>query len=392
MFKKISLLCIILTTTTFFTGCTVYKPQDSDSITNLPSPDSNMLNQPGYEAIDQAQEIRTQIENTVYKPETALEITQIFSEALRVYAKTLSFDLSLIDLSLEEQKMLIQNAYYNALFENPDLKYAYNIEFFSQSTDLSLQYKISYMPYKVEQIDITNLPTDIYKIYTLQDLITTANSNIGKDKVPIAILNPSLEVGAMQYALRQAGYGYIIFTLNDEGTEIHAKPVEGRSMEECVSYIHKIKEKADEILNKIIKEDMTETEKFTAIYNYITNNIIYDDRYYSAPETLPYESRTAYGALYDQLAVCGGFAWAVNLLTNELGIPCYNVSGVALGGDHIWNIIKYQDDFYYFDPTLDKGLEGMYPYFSKTTDELKETHIWDDTYIQALVDTSYLDK
>ena len=65
----------------------------------------------------------------------------------------------------------------------------------------------------------------------------------------------------------------------------------------------------------------------------------YDSRYYTDPASMPYESTTAYGALKDDLAICGGYAQALQALYEQVGIPCLTVSGQWNGENHMWNLV-----------------------------------------------------
>lgn len=54
--------------------------------------------------------------------------------------------------------------------------------------------------------------------------------------------------------------------------------------------------------------------------------------------------------------------------------------------NHMWNIIKYNGDFYYFDATWDLGADGDYRYFAKTADEFSSDRQWDNAdFINKLV-------
>ena len=77
-------------------------------------------------------------------------------------------------------------------------------------------------------------------------------------------------------------------------------------------------------------------------------------RYYSDPNHMPYDSRTAYGA-HDQLAICGGYAQALQTLFDKAGIPCYTVSGSMGSEYHMWDIAYLDDRWRYFDATSDRG-------------------------------------
>lgn len=70
-----------------------------------------------------------------------------------------------------------------------------------------------------------------------------------------------------------------------------------------------------------------------ALYAYLTEQVRYDFRYYSQPGEMPYSATTAYGALHDHLAICGGYAQAFQMLLQQAEIPCITVSGKMGGGE-----------------------------------------------------------
>jgi hypothetical protein len=328
---------------------------------------------------------KEQVEKNIYKPVELQDISDKFIEAIPLLEESLSFDVSAMNLQESKVKQSILNAYFSALNQNPALKYAYSVEVEYDSSTAVAKCSIKYMPYKTGDVNINDLPAETYKISNLKDLITASQNAIGKKNAPIAIVNPALDVDAMQNALMQAGYGYIVYSLNNDATEIIAMPTGGRTMDQCISYINKTNILAEEIISKIISDDMTSDEKLNKIYKYITNNVAYDQRYYTDKKNMPYESTTAYGALKDNLAICGGYSWAFNVLLSEVGIECYNVSGKTSREYHMWNIASYNGGFYYFDCTFDRGKSSDFLYFAKTAEVFSKNHLWSSEFVDALV-------
>ena len=66
---------------------------------------------------------------------------------------------------------------------------------------------------------------------------------------------------------------------------------------------------------------MDDEKKLQTIYSHIVEHTSYDSRYYQAPNTLPYESRTAYGPLEYGTAICGGFSWRSICSVKSQGFP-----------------------------------------------------------------------
>lgn len=95
--------------------------------------------------------------------------------------------------------------------------------------------------------------------------------------------------------------------------------------------------------------DAGDYEKELYFHDYIINHCAY--------ETTG-NSNNAYGALVENLAVCTGYARAMQLLLNKAGIYCTVVSGDAMDdeGDweaHMWNYVRIADEYYFTDVTWD---------------------------------------
>lgn len=130
----------------------------------------------------------------------------------------------------------------------------------------------------------------------------------------------------------------------------------------------KADKKANDILKKIIKKGMTDKQKCSAIYDYLTKNCKYD---YSSSN---YYQSTAYGALANKKATCAGYSNAFNLLARKAGVTSIMVSG----GGHAWNMVKIDGKFYYIDTTW--GASANKNYFLVTASQLKKDHTWNESY------------
>lgn len=124
-----------------------------------------------------------------------------------------------------------------------------------------------------------------------------------------------------------------------------------------------------------------------ALYAWLTENVQYDRRYYTDPASMPYNSTTAYGALSDHLAICGGYAQALQLLFEKAGIPCVTVSGVSSGENHMWDLAFLDGEWRYFDATSDRGMQQFgFRKFGVTADGLTG-YTWDEAWVQRLAES-----
>lgn len=107
---------------------------------------------------------------------------------------------------------------------------------------------------------------------------------------------------------------------------------------------------------------MNDAEKILYIYNLLTENVTYAADDYAHPEYESVKKYTAYGALVNDWAVCQGIANAAYYMLLRAGIDCR----MQTGANHAWIIVKYEDYYYYCDPTWDLGYdEFSYTYLMR---------------------------
>ena len=146
--------------------------------------------------------------------------------------------------------------------------------------------------------------------------------------------------------------------------------------------VNVIQNKLNEIKKQILTDEMTVENKIKAIHDYIINNTKYDvDR--SDNKVTKYKSDTAYGALIENYAICGGYADSMKLFLDDLVIPNYKISSE----NHIWNLVYLNDKWFHLDLTWDdpvttSGKDVLeYDYFLISSDELKametDQHVYD---------------
>lgn len=127
---------------------------------------------------------------------------------------------------------------------------------------------------------------------------------------------------------------------------------------------------ARDVMRKIVTDDMTDTEKAHAVYDWVMWQVTYD-----TPATEISKDGEAYSAYYLEgvfgdgatsidgvkyypYAVCDGISKAYSLLCNIEGIPCVRVAGIAgesladaRGYGHAWNKVFVDGGWYVVDCT-----------------------------------------
>lgn len=150
-------------------------------------------------------------------------------------------------------------------------------------------------------------------------------------------------------------------------------------------YDREIYSAAKEILNEIITDGMTDLEKETAVYTWLTANVDYDWSHMDIMAETTRDAYGPYGGLVNRSAVCLGYAASFQLLMDMAGVECITVVGAAFHstGDHAWNMVKLDGKWYCVDPTWDangrqqSGEEYEWRYFNVTSDEMAKDHQWD---------------
>lgn len=314
-------------------------------------------------------------------PMTDDEIRRRYAEAITALEQKVVLDITGREWKYGAE-IDLKNIYYSLLSQHPELKYAYDME--ATVSNGAAECGFSYMPYKTGAYS-DSLPAGSHIIGSLHDAEVMAQSIIdGTESLSIAIFDPSLEVDDLQRAAGQAGYGWLSVSINRDATAIQAASFNGLTLQDCVEKINETFRIAGDILSEIVTKEMSDEEKVRAAYSYITENVAYDFRYYSARSDMPFESTVALGALRDNLAICGGYSHALETLLDMCGIENYTVSGTSKGEYHAWNYVILDGEGYYCDPTADRG--GMSSHFLLTAQELEALggYTWDADFYSKL--------
>lgn len=135
---------------------------------------------------------------------------------------------------------------------------------------------------------------------------------------------------------------------------IRPEPIEGSPAEKMYDTIKNV-------MRKIIDDSMSDYDKVKAIFEWIVDNVVYDDasaRYASSLSSnssnyyVIYPRRCFYleGVFYDGIAVCNGMAKAMTVMCGIEGIRALKITGSA-GGSHAWNKVLIDGVWYASDPT-----------------------------------------
>lgn len=167
------------------------------------------------------------------------------------------------------------------------------------------------------------------------------------------------------------------------------------------SYGIEVETKANQILDEIIDDSMSDTEKICAINTWLVENVKYDDGKMNEREEVKFGKKslgelakrdnimanTSYNALIGQCCVCEGYTNAMKYLLNRIGIEAETVlckmwnpneektSYVKIDEtDHSIIRFKTKDGWFYSDPTCDSEQPDRRKYFFKTKNEMSNIH------------------
>lgn len=125
-------------------------------------------------------------------------------------------------------------------------------------------------------------------------------------------------------------------------------------------------------------------EKALVVHDYLLLNCAFDVEATQKGHWLEAEeSYNAYGALVNGQATCKGYAQAMKLILDSVGVPCDYVVGKREGW-HAWNRVQLDDGKWYnIDPSADDPIPDVpgrvsHTYFCITDKELAKTHSWED--------------
>ena len=147
------------------------------------------------------------------------------------------------------------------------------------------------------------------------------------------------------------------------------------------------KSKANQLLEEMdIKNVTSDYKKIKMIYDYICNNVAYDDEHLDDDSYLLQYS--AYAALVNKKAVCQGYANLFYYLARKAGISTRIITGISYKMEHAWNIVKLENVYYNLDSTWDAGA-SEYLYFLKGKESFDVDHSRDIEYLTEAFQNKY---
>lgn len=120
-----------------------------------------------------------------------------------------------------------------------------------------------------------------------------------------------------------------------------------------------------------------------ALNNYLTFECVYDYATYNKqPTNRMYSAYSEDGIIFEQSAVCGGYARAVEKVLEYAKIKNLYITGnVSTASEpHAWNMIELDGEKYFFDTTWNSCAFDPYDYYYMSYDDISVDHFADEEY------------
>ena len=154
-------------------------------------------------------------------------------------------------------------------------------------------------------------------------------------------------------------------------------------------------EEAADICISQTDETWSDYGRIKSVYEYLIDTVVYNAE---APDNQCMQS-----ALLNHQSVCAGYAKAFQYICHRMGYFCTYVTGsIRSGGDHAWNIVRIDGNYYHVDVTWGDPVfatsqeEGTgltvtnYNYLCCTDEEILTTHSPDGVItMPSCTDSSY---
>lgn len=185
--------------------------------------------------------------------------------------------------------------------------------------------------------------------------------------------NVQFTVDASQVDLTKLGEYKVVYSASDArgntatatATVTVLQPLDNDPNEQPTVTKHQLDQLCKSILDRILKDGMTDREKAEAIYKKVSGM-----KYVNTADDSDWMVN-AYNGLSAMRGDCVNYADAARALLTTAGIPNYGLERVGGTSDHFWLIVYIDGEWYHFDacPT-----SLLYPYrcFLRTDSEVKE--------------------
>lgn len=214
----------------------------------------------------------------------------------------------------------------------------------------------------------------------LYDQLYFTVARMSEEKIPVQATEEDLNLVTSFVAIDHpelywfSGCCTYYYSTEEDGTRTYTDivPIYDFTRDQVLADLPIIEAYAEDCLRGL--EHLGEFEQVKAVYEYIINNTFYD---------LDYYGQSIHEIITKHRGVCASYAETTQFLLQRLGFECFVVSG----GDHAWNIVKVEGDYYQLDttwgdPVVDRIEDSVlgYNYFLVTSQEMYRDHTLESTF------------
>jgi len=125
--------------------------------------------------------------------------------------------------------------------------------------------------------------------------------------------------------------------------------------------------KADEVLERIFTEGMTERDKLWAIYRYNVNNIFFEATWEKGTWL-----QAAYDGLFNRRGDCYVYAMTAKILLDRAEIKNEDIEKIVTSSRHYWHLVDIGDGWFHFDTTPRSDKVIIFMWTNEQLNELME--------------------
>ncbi|MBQ7373884.1 MAG: leucine-rich repeat protein [Clostridia bacterium] len=150
-----------------------------------------------------------------------------------------------------------------------------------------------------------------------------------------------------EYDLNSATYTQEIrFCIKNSDFDVREKAFIGENSLNVLEEIEKVNQAVEQIVGGISQNSL-DSEKVEYFNEWLTNNNCYRVGEISSKNRKSRSALLGLGGTDEYAPVCEGYARALKVLCDRVGIDCTLVSGNAKGEAHMWNLVKLDDGKWY---------------------------------------------
>lgn len=176
-----------------------------------------------------------------------------------------------------------------------------------------------------------------------------------------------------------------------QGSKIFFAVRDNRLYEKLNEQDKLVYDKINKIYSSITRDCKSDMERELRIHDYLISTSRYDHENLEKG-TIPPESYTPYGILFNHVAVCKAYAETFMIFMQLANIECHFIVGDTKNSHynnpdllHAWNIVKINGKYMHVDVTFDNPVPYTigridHTYFNVSDEIMKRTHVWSTSH------------